>query len=433
MEKHRFAWSSTHCASLSLIMLGLLSGTANGGTLTVLHTFCSGSLYCPETGSGASDMIEDSNGNFYGVNLNENSSSAGGGYGDVYELTSSGSYNVLYNFCSETDCTDGSHPSGKLVLDSSGNLYGVTYDGGTAGYGTIFELSPGTPWTLSTLYTFCAVSCDNGQNPAGGLTYVGAGSSLYNGSSTLYGVTSNGGTYSNGEVYEVTSVGSSPTVTALHSFCSDSDCDDGNYPNALITDSSGNLYGSTEYGGNGGAGGTSGAGVVFEVSSSGTYTALYLFCGGGGSCSDGETPGGPLALDSSGNLLGTASAGGAYAKGVIFKVIPDGSSSTESVVYSFCPSAGCASGSLPSTGVSFTSGGSIRGTAIRGGANSDGVIFGMTGSTETPLYSFCSLTDCTDGKLPNTGVIVDGSGNVFGTTKWGGVGVKNGVIFEWTP
>ncbi|MGH9208408.1 MAG: choice-of-anchor tandem repeat GloVer-containing protein, partial [Acidimicrobiales bacterium] len=234
-----------------------------------------------------------------------------------------------------------------------------------------------------------------------------------------------------GVVFKLTPGG---TETVLHSFCMQPNCSDGAYPLAgLIADSSGNLYGTTEQGG-----GASGQGVVFKLTPGGNETVLYSICTFPG-CSGGSRLNAGLIADSSGNLYGTATDGGMSGGcsgtgcGVVFKLSPGG---TETVLHSFTGSP--IDGANPYAGLIADSSGNLYGTTYGGGASQNGVVFKLTpGGTETVLYSFCSLTGCSDGAAPQAGLIADSSGNLYGTTAAGGASaactVGCGVVFKLTP
>lgn len=241
-------------------------------------------------------------------------------------------FSVLYAFCRQAACADGATPEGGLMADSAGNLYGTTYYGGADGYGTAFEIAPGG--TETVLYSFCPEAqldkpCDDGAFPQAPLMESGG---------SLYGTTVSGGTNKQGTVFEISSAG---TETVLYSFCSQQNCADGAKPEAgVVMDNAGNLYGTTEGGGNAYCPG--GCGTVFELAANGTETVLYSFCPQG-TCSDGAEPG-PGGLVDAGDgktLYGTAQAGGANGFGAVFKL----SGGTETVLHSFSnedgdPSAG---------------------------------------------------------------------------------------------
>lgn len=163
------------------------------GKFTVLHSFCS-QVNCTDGSTPFSGLMQASNGNLYGTAYygGTNCFNAGG-CGTVYEITRTGKFTVLYNFCSRTNCTDGSNPYAGLVQATDGNFYGTTYQGdqlnftcldGTASCGTVFKLTP--EGTLTTLYTFCSqIGCTDGGNPSASLLQATDG--------TFYGSTFLGG------------------------------------------------------------------------------------------------------------------------------------------------------------------------------------------------------------------------------------------------
>jgi uncharacterized repeat protein (TIGR03803 family) len=193
--------------------------------------------------------------------------------------------------------------------------------------------------------------------------------------------------------------------------------DDGQNPFAnLVFDSAGNLYGTTS------GGGMNGKGTVFELSPVGTETILHTF----GNGTDGQTPLGSLIFDSAGNLYGTASAGGTHGNGMVFELSPNG---TETVLYNF-GSGG--DGQNPNAGLVFDSFGNLYGTTVNGGANAGGTVFelslnGAGGWTEAVVYSFGNSPG--DGVNPYAGLVLDSSGNLYGTTANGGANAS-GTAFE---
>ncbi len=235
------------------------------------------------------------------------------GAGTVYELTESNGQwaeNILYNF---TGGSDGGGPGGGVILDNAGNLYGTTGSGGNPtcqgppGCGVVFELTPsGSGWTETVLYTF--QDGDDGAYPSGGLVFDHAGN--------LYGMTKQGGTAGWGTVYELSPSDGGWSFNVLYNFPAVS------VPSAsLITDSAGDLYGVI------GFGGLYGNGTIFELTPSDggwTYRDLYDFPANGGY---GTNPNGPLYMDTHGNLYGTTQAGGDYQVcesgcGVVFEITP---------------------------------------------------------------------------------------------------------------
>jgi uncharacterized repeat protein (TIGR03803 family) len=193
---------------------------------------------------------------------------------------------------------DGANPRYVTpVLDTNGNLYGTTNYGGAFGFGTVFKVTPSGTETI--LHSF-DVNGTDGAYPVAGLV-------VYNGN--LYGTTANGGAYGDGTVFEVTLSG---TETTLHSF--DNNDIDGINPYAGLAVYRGNLYGTTVSGGGTG----SAAGIVFEMTPSGTETILHTF----GGSPDGAFPWGGVVFDTSGNLYGTTFSGGANGVGTVFKMTP---------------------------------------------------------------------------------------------------------------
>ncbi len=184
---------------------------------------------------------------------------------------------VLYSFCSQSNCADGANPFayGGLIMDTSGNLYGTTSVGGNAtGGGTVFQLTPSdTGWSETVLYSFCSQTrCADGLYPYGDLIMDEAGN--------LYGTTWRGGSGTqliSGVAFELTpdSTGTAWTETVLYNFCSQSNCADGGGPFAgLLMDASGNLYGTTNVGGNfNNKCAVQGCGTVFALNLGTTLTA----------------------------------------------------------------------------------------------------------------------------------------------------------------
>ncbi len=315
---------------------------------------------------------------------------------------------LLHSFGSGND---GENPVANLISDSAGNLYGTTSGGGTNREGTVFKLS--SNGTETVLHNFG--SGNDGQTPLGSLIFDSAGN--------LYGTTSAGGLYGFGMVFELSPDG---TETVLYNFGSGTD---GQNPNAgMVFDSSGNLYGTTVNGG------LFGGGTAFELSpnsgGSWTETGLYSF---GGTPSDGVNPYSALIFDSSGNLYGTTTNGGAYNGGTVFELIPSGAGigcCRESPLYSF---GNGGDGSNPHAGLVFDSSGNLYGTTVNGGTYGGGTAFELSLSggtwTESGLYSFGNGSD---GKNPYAGLIVDKSGNLYGTTLNGGL-YGGGMLFELLP
>jgi uncharacterized repeat protein (TIGR03803 family) len=294
----------------------------------------------------------------------------------------------------------------------------------------------------NVLYSFGGYANQDGGQPRGKLVFDSAGN--------LYGITTEGGVNGYGTVFELSpSGGGSWTETILYNFCSRSlnyFCLDGANPEAgLVLDSTGNLYGTASTGGalNGGA--------VFEVSppaqSGGpwAYSIIYNFCSviSSGYCLDGEDPyNSKLIFDSLGNLYGTTAGGGAAHNnsGVVFELSPSAGGWTESVLYNFCSiSQGeyCLDGATPEAGVSFDKSGNIYGTTYYGGSGKyigSGVVYklahGASGWTETVLATFL---DGPHGGNPMGEVNFDAAGNLYSTTSVGGEFHSYGTVFRIDP
>jgi uncharacterized repeat protein (TIGR03803 family) len=290
---------------------------------------------------------------------------------------------------------NGAYPYAGLVMDGSGNLYGAASQGGVNGNGTIFEIAHGS----NTITTLAAFNGTNGQNPQGTL--------IMDASGNLYGTTYGGGASKDGTVFELAK--GSSTITTLASF---SGSNGQNPAGGLVMDGSGNLYG-TAYGG-----GASGDGTVFEVvAGSGKVTTLGSFNG-----TNGSNPQDGLVLDASGNLYGTAYGGGASGDGTVFEVVANSGAITALASFN------STNGSNPYSSLVLDSSGNLYGTAYGGGASSDGTVFEVVAGsgTITALASF----NYTDGADPLGGLVMDGNGNLYGTTSFGGGGSSEGTVFE---
>jgi uncharacterized repeat protein (TIGR03803 family) len=242
-------------------------------------------------------LVQGSDGNFYGTT--EYGGAAG--WGTVFKITPSGTFNMLYSFCPQGfPCAGGAAPGTPLVRATDGNFYGVTYWGGISnsscpnGCGTFFKITP--TGTLTTLHDFCSQ-----QNCADGF---GPDALMQASDGNFYGTTAAGGANNEGTVFKITSTG---TLTTLYSFCAQSGCPDGSDPDGLMQASDGNFYG-TAFGS-----GAYGYGAIFEITPSGAFTLLYSF-----NNSDGANPQGGL-VEVNGTFYGTTYAGGANNDGTVFE------------------------------------------------------------------------------------------------------------------
>jgi uncharacterized repeat protein (TIGR03803 family) len=223
------------------------------GTLTTLYAFCAKSN-CSDGANPAGELIQYGGGSkfegdFYGTTvaggLDDNNNCSNGGCGTVFKITPKGTLTTLYQFCSQSNCTDGAFPYAGLTKAAAGDLhfYGITYGGGFniydcyGGCGTVFKITP--KGTLTTLYQFCSQSnCPDGANPVAGLVLGTDGN--------YYGTTTFGGAYGDGTIFRITPTG---TLTTLYNFCSQSNCEDGSNPWGVFQATSGTFYGSTSQGG----------------------------------------------------------------------------------------------------------------------------------------------------------------------------------------
>jgi uncharacterized repeat protein (TIGR03803 family) len=238
-------------------------------------------------------------------------------WGIVFMLTPKGEswdFTVLHDFCTGGGrCSDGAGPWGDVIVDSSGNLFGTTIDGGHDFNGVVYELSPGVDgWTETVLHVFCRKkSCLDGMGPSGALVMDAAGE--------LIGTTGASGRCPKRDVYCGTAYkllpdGSNSQFTILYNFCSLKHCEDGNSPNPLMIDAAGNLFGTTDQGG------TGGGGTIFKLTGT-SEQVLFNFCDVH-NCKDGGTPIGRLIEDSLGNLYGVGQGGGKKDGGVLFELSP---------------------------------------------------------------------------------------------------------------
>jgi uncharacterized repeat protein (TIGR03803 family) len=349
---------------------------------TILHNFNG-----MRGASPGVSLVADSAGNLYGTTIAGGASGTacnGNGCGTVFELSpvaGKWEFKVLHNFGSGTD---GQLPNASLILDSSGNLYGDTYQGGTSGFGTVFTLipQPNGTWREKVLYNFTGGS-DGGYPQA-----------------------------------------------------------------ALMLDSSGNIYGTGSGGGLQSANCPfiKGCGVVFELipTSQSRWREKVLYHFGGPP--DGWFLLGGVVLDGAGNLFGTSAFGGEFNSGMVFELSPGASGWTESIVHSF--NVDGTDGAIPAVGLLSDGIGSFYGTTLNGGTSVSGcggfgcgtafeLRKGAGGNwTETILHSF---TGAADGGEPGAQLVFDSAGNLYSTAIVGGNsstgcgGLGCGTVFELKP
>ena len=320
----------------------------------------------------------------------------------------------------------GVDPNG-LVADSAGNLYGTTGSDGFYRAGTVFQVRP-TPygvWTESTIYSFTGGS--DGNAPEAVLTLDAQGN--------LYGTTQLGGSGSCncGTVFELSRSASGVwKETTLYAFAGGAD---GSNPRdtKLIFDATGNLYGVTEFGG------TARGGTVFELSPQAgggwTESVLYAFAGG---ASDGANPFGGVVFDTAGNLYGAAYTGGSSncgggGCGGVFELSPQaGGGWREQMIYFFQNGD---DGSTPDSLLIIDPAGNLYGMTQFGGSVSCGTVFKLSPGTggawsKQTLYQFTGTPP--DGCAPFLNMVRDRAGNLYGVAEAGGAN-GDGAIFQITP
>jgi uncharacterized repeat protein (TIGR03803 family) len=381
-------------------------------TYTVINTFNNANGAKPMAG-----LILDLAGNLYGT-----TSTGGMGKGVVFELSPNkdGSWSevVLYQFGSQKN--DGSDPFDKLVFDANGNLYGTTQHGGTHNAGTVFELSPasGGAWTETILHNFGSIAND-GSAPIAGLTIDSAGN--------LYGTTFAGGAvktcklsgkpYSCGTAFELSPVaGGGWNYSVIHSF---SNVQDGYFPIAGLTfGPTGYLYGEAAYGA------TYGQGLLFQLvpGSGGTWTEQGLHVWGfvHEGRPDGGYPYSAVVFDSNGLMYGTSNIGGTHGDlGTVFSFTSEGGNAwRETNLHGF---GNAPQGSYPESSLLVDNAGNLYGTTNKGGTAGDGTVYKLEPSAQGYVYfQLYNFTGGIDGGLPTGSLVMDGAGNLYGTTPSGG-------------
>ena len=330
---------------------------------TIIHNF-SGS-----DGSYPGLLTIDKNGALYGTALDGGTSNDGTVFQLIPPKKSGGKWkeNTLYNFC----CADGRQPSGAVVSDKNGALFGTTNEGGGVDAGTIYRLTPpilkGGAWTKTTLYSFCSqANCTDGQYAQGTVLLTNAG--------VIYATALRGGTANLGTLISLTpGQGDDYSFNLVHSF---NESDGANPLGEIGADKSGTLYGVTQ------SGGSNGCGAIFSYNSTAQppFQSLYSFCAQSDH-SDGSTPQSGVIVqnDKDGTALyGTTELGGnASSGGVVFKLTPGqiGDPWNEQILYTLCGQLNCTDGSHPINGTLLRIKNSLYGAAANGGKNGKGVVY----------------------------------------------------------
>jgi uncharacterized repeat protein (TIGR03803 family) len=379
----RRAASAAQALAIMLLTAGVATRSAQAQTFTVMHTFTG----APDGANPVAGLVQDATGNLYGTTQQGGitggvcANSGLNGCGTVFKLDPTGTETVLYRF---TGGADGQFPNAGLVRDAAGNLYGTTS-------AAVFKLDPAGTFTV--LHSIGSQA---------GLVIDAAGN--------LYGSTTEG-------IFRLDPAG---TFTVL-----DSSAGSGA---TLALDALGNLYGTTEFGGVTDSACLNGScGTVFKLDTAGTYTVLYSFTAAG---DDGYNPLAGLVLDAAGNLYGTTPYGGALnclggqhndvGCGTVFKVSPTGVETVHSL----------AGADHPAAGLVLDAAGNLYGTTeFTGEAGHSGTVFEIHANGVEVLYSF---TGVPDGYDPVAGLVLDGAGNLYGTTQFGGVSGA-GTVFRVNP
>lgn len=411
MSRVRFARSAGSALLLVLALFAFAVPRASASHTKKLYEFCALAA-CADGENPIAPLVRDAAGNLYGTTL----AGGDGGEGTVFELVKSKrkmKYRRLYSFCRLAACADGAKPRNGLVIDGEGNLYGTATEGGANGAGIVFELV--AQKKLKVLYDACATeNCADGSRPHA-LTYQGASSGVpYDGTSALYGGNANGGVNDSGTIFRLQRNGKHWSMKTLYRFCTP-DCSTGRFPvHDLYLDGAGNLFGTA----------SGDDGTLYTIDGAGNATLLHRFCVQA-NCIDGQYPSGGVTGDAAGVLYGTATSGGQTREGVVYRYDP---ASGYSVVGEFCNS--CGRGSSPAGTPVLDASGNLFGTTTYGGPDMAGSIYQVGGGTLVSLTDFCGTPEC--GHLPTTGLVIDGSGNLFGTTKYGGAN-GSGTVFEFSP
>jgi len=373
--------------AVALLVLGFATSfTSQAQTLTTLHSFNGADGAQPYA-----PLLQGSDGNLYGTTYNGGTASSG----TVFKITTEGALTTLHNF-NRALLQDGREPAGGLIQTSNGNLYGTTALGGLGRVGTIYVITPSG--TFSVFQSF--IYAQDGANVQSALFRASNGN--------FYGTAAAGGGGA-GTVFEATSF---RQLTGIYDFGTQGSSPVG----GVVQAGDGKLYGTT------GTGGAQSCGTLFSITLQGQFTSLMSLTG-----TDGCNPAATLLLGSDGALYGTTETGGAhngFNAGVAFKYTVNG---TLTVLHVFQIS----DGAFPSGALIEGSDGNFYGTTQVGGAHGKGTIFKMTPlGTVTTLYSFCSQGGCSDGAMPIAGLIQANDGKFYGTTSEGGIS-NNGTVFSF--
>jgi uncharacterized repeat protein (TIGR03803 family) len=420
---------------IAVALACMLHGAKGGPILTSLHSF---SVY-PDGARPEAPLLQASDGNFYGTT---SGGGTNGGNGAIFRITPKGALSGLYSF---SGGSDGANPMGGLIQGADGYLYGTAANGGGEDLGTIFRIS--TNGVFRVLYSFQGT--DDSSSPAAPLLQASDGN--------FYGTTEGGA--DSGGIFRITPGG---VFTNLYLFTGNGD---GATPMAGLAEGpDGELYGTTEYGGD-----TNDFGTIFQISTNGAFSTVYVFGGGSDSAnpvsslllatdgnfygttsgytdngiifqfttglsftplywftggSDGGTPMAGLVQGTNGNLYGTTEAGGtADGYGTLFEATLSGTLTT---LHLF---AGGQDGAYPMAGLIQARDGNLYGTASEGNTNGAGTVFKT--SPQGAYMTWCALPGVNDGGNPSADLTRGSDGHFYGTTEGGG-DFGDGVVFGFT-
>ncbi|MFZ4764813.1 MAG: choice-of-anchor tandem repeat GloVer-containing protein, partial [Roseimicrobium sp.] len=433
------------------------NGTGNGtifrmtssGVITVLVNF-SGTTGSFMGSSCQAGLIQAADGNLYGVT---STGGNGGGFGTVFRVTTSGTFTSMKSFTGTGGATLGSTPLAALVQASDGALYGTTNVGGTGNFGTVFKITTVDTGTFTHLLSFAGTNVENlGSNPQSALVQWSTDGSLY-------GMTNTGGTTNAGTLFKVTTAGVLTTIRSLASTADGANpvgaftlhgdgsfyatCNNGGSSQVrgsvikltpstgtptfsriysffisppmfrnMILGSDGNFYGGQSFG-------AAGLGALVKMTPAGTLSQLTSFTS--------NNFAGPYLLQGSdGNLYGSMPTETSF--GQIFKIDNSG---TKTVLATLTGTTGALPGSTIIHGMSQASDGDLFGVTSGGGATSNnGTVFKITtGGIFTSLVSFTGNIGASPGASPQTRLVEDGNGDLWGTTQNGGTG-GFGTVFK---
>ncbi|HUB67519.1 MAG TPA: choice-of-anchor tandem repeat GloVer-containing protein, partial [Candidatus Methylacidiphilales bacterium] len=386
------------------------------GTVTILHNFGDGSVP-NDGGEPIASLVQGSDGNFYGTTYGGGAS----GDGTVFKMTPQGAMTILHSFGDGTIPNDGAYTYAALIQASDGNFYGTTIGGGTAGGGTVFEIT--AQGVLMILHNFGDGSIPNdGQNPYGGLIQGSDGN--------FYGTTEQGGmegTANDGTIFKMTPQG---TVTILHNFGDGSVPNDGNGPGpgaVLIQALDGNFYGTTT------GGGAANDGTVFKMTPQGTVTILHNF-GDGSVPNDGVWPYAGVIQGSDGNFYGTTYEGGTANEGAIFEITPQ---DTVTILHNFGDGSVSNDGVWPSAAVIEGSDGNLYGAASSGGSANFGIVFELSLPSSAPVITSSNSATFTIGQSSSFTVTAQGipasTYSATGLPSWASLDTNSGILSGTPP